>query len=219
MIWTIDAVSMLQGVALERIEGMIAIELRWLDNIKKAFFASDQSVWSGHPEDRALEELFKAIDTAKTLDRSLKGETTDSKWNRKRYVEFLYQERIRPENGGLELDLIHARTGKSGRYGFGELVYEIRCMTHENENLNVAENPDYHVLVDWSADHSNAAFWQWEGRAIVSGVFLWSQLRQMLAKFITYIDSVCNLSGTRPFRVTIMPELGSIRPSKGQRAT
>lgn len=60
---------MLEGVSEERIHAMTPQELRWLDNLKKAFYESDQSFRSGAPQDQCLEELCKAIDTAKTLQR------------------------------------------------------------------------------------------------------------------------------------------------------
>ena len=41
---------------------------------RKAFYHSDEALQSGHHEDECLAELFKAVDTAKTLRRSLRGE-------------------------------------------------------------------------------------------------------------------------------------------------
>jgi len=38
---------MLEGVSEERIQAMTPQELRWLDNLKKAFYESDQSFRSG----------------------------------------------------------------------------------------------------------------------------------------------------------------------------
>ena len=65
-------------------------ELRWLNNIKKAFYGSDEEFRSGKPEDRCLEDLFKAVDTAKTLQRALQGKDTTPKQNARRFIDFLY---------------------------------------------------------------------------------------------------------------------------------
>ena len=89
--WTIQdrrGRTMFKGIDDNRLLNMTDVERRWLDNIKKAFHESDQALQSGRHEDRCLEELFKAIDTAKTLRRSLRGEDTSGKDNKKRFIEF-----------------------------------------------------------------------------------------------------------------------------------
>jgi len=40
------------------------------------------------------------------------------------------------------VSLLDARTGQSRHYSFSGLVSVIRCMVHENKNLNAAERPD-----------------------------------------------------------------------------
>ncbi len=62
--------------------------------------------------------------------------------NKKRFLEFLNLELPSPESGGLLVHLVDARSGKAVAYSFAELVYDIRCMIHENENLNAAEAPN-----------------------------------------------------------------------------
>jgi hypothetical protein len=205
---------MLEGVTEDRIKHMTANEVRWLDNIKKAFLESDEEFRSGKPEDRCLEELFKAIDTATTLQRSLQGKGTSSKNNAKRFADFLYEEVPRPEANGLKLELSHARNQTKKTYGFAELVYEIRCMIHENENLNVAEGANYHVLLDWKSGDSGVAVRVANGRAIVNGRFLWGCLRQMLSKFITLVDSIHTLPETGRVGARIDVPLESVRPDR-----
>ena len=62
---------MLEGVDVERIQAMTSQELRWLDNTKKALYESDVALQSGRAEDACFESLCKAVDVAKTLQRSL----------------------------------------------------------------------------------------------------------------------------------------------------
>ena len=121
-----------------------------MNNIKKVFFASDESYASRRPEDRCMEELCKATDTAKTLRRSLRGEDTSGAQNRVRFLEFLSTELPAPEAGGVDVHLLDARKNEPVQYSFPSLIYAIRCMIHENENLNAAEAPDYHIQLDWT---------------------------------------------------------------------
>lgn len=117
---------MLEEITEERVLKMSEGEDRLFDNIKKAHFNSDLKAKSLHPEDGCLEEVFKGIDTAKTLRRSLLGLDTSPRQNGKRFVEFLGLEipGARPEaekhhlvdpvtNEGHELNLGQL-TGKSG---------------------------------------------------------------------------------------------------------
>src|SRR5271157_3196283 len=62
-----------------RVAAMTGQEKRWLDNVRKDFHESDTVLQAGTPQDRCLEELFKAVDTAKTLRRSLRGEDTSTR--------------------------------------------------------------------------------------------------------------------------------------------
>ena len=205
---------MLEGVSAERIQQMSSYELRLLDNIKKGFYESDEELLAGKAEDRCLEELFKAMDTAKTLRRSLLGKDISPSHNSKRFIEFIYLEVPRPEANGLKVELIHARTGKKKIYGFGELVYEIRCMTHENENLNHAEEPNYHILLDWGTSDASVVVRISNGRAIVSGHFLWNRLRQILSKFITLVDSIHKFPQTGRVGARVDAPLNSIRSNR-----
>jgi len=203
---------MLEDVSQERIQAMTPQELRWLDNAKKAFSDSDLAFRSGTPEDECLEALCKAIDTAKTLHRSLQGSPPTTKNNAKAFVDFIHMEIPRPEDNGLRLELVHSRTKEPVVYGFGKLVYEIRCMIHENENLNVDEYTDFHVLVDWKSNEKQTWAWISGGRVIVNGPQLWNCLREVLAKFLTAVDSMRTFPMTGRVGTSISPPLGSIRP-------
>lgn len=204
---------MLGGVSEQRIQAMAPQEVRWLDNAKKAFFDSDCAFRSGAPEHKCFEGLCKAVDTAKTLSRCLQGKPTTTKNNRKEFIDFIYSEVPCPEGSGLRLPLVHARTGKPMVYGFGELIYEIRCMIHENENLNITENPDYHILLDWTWRDHRVLAKVCDGRAIVNGRLLWNILRQFLAKFLTVVESIRTFPVTRRIEFSISPPLGSIQPT------
>jgi hypothetical protein len=139
---------MFAGIAPERFARLTEVEKRLLDNVKKAFHESDRNYASGRPQD-CMEPMCKAIDTAKTLRRSLRGEDTSGVDNRRRFKEFIDLEVPDPARGGFLVRLVDARTGQPRDYSFSELVHAIRCMVHENENLNAAEKPDYHILLEW----------------------------------------------------------------------
>ncbi len=204
------------GIDDQRVLAMTAREKRWLDNVKKAFHQSDLALQSGSPEDRCLEELFKAVDTAKTLRQSLRGEDTSARHHRKRFIEFLGLEIPCAREGASEFRLVDARMGSTVTYTFGEIVYQIRCMIHENENLNAAEDVDYHILLDWSVRNPYVFAEIQDGKFVCNGYFLWNRLRQVLSKFITGIDGMIALAEGRSCSITIQPELGSIAPSQGR---
>jgi len=155
---------MVLGISEERFGRLTAQEERLLDNVKKAFRDSDQLYRGGRPED-CMEPMCRAIDAAKTLRRSLRGEDTSSTDNRRKFTEFINLEVPAPDSGGLQVSLLDARTGQSRHYSFSGLVYAIRCMVHENENRNAAEHPDYHILLDWA----QAPRWTPPAAAPVSG--------------------------------------------------
>ena len=140
---------MFEGIPESRFLNLTAKEERLLDNAKKAIYESDQAMLSGHPADRCLEEIFKAIDTVKTLRRSMRGEDTAPVENKKRFIEFLGLEipAAQPDVPGIRL--WDADKGKFDELTLGQVAYLARCKIHENENLNAAENPEYHILVDW----------------------------------------------------------------------
>jgi hypothetical protein len=184
--------------------------------------------------------MCRAIDAGKTLRRSLRGEDTSSTDNRRKFTEFIDLEVPAPGCGGLQVTLLDARTGQPRDYSFSGLVYAIRCMVHENENLNTAERPDYHILLDWGQpparpaaaagpvsgsvqDPSFPRTFSWrpgpagimnEGRLTLNGHFMWGRLREVMSKFITGIDAMVALAmGADRFSITIHPPLGSVRPS------
>jgi hypothetical protein len=209
---------MFEGYDDNRLLAMTDRERRWLDNIKKAFHESDRALQSGRPEDRCLEELFKGIDTAKTLRRSLRGEDTSSRDNKKRFVEFLGLEIPAAQPGGSEIELLERDSGKMRKYTLGEIIYSIRCMVHENENLNVAEAVDYHILLDWSVRNPIAAAVVRDGTIVCNGYFIWNRLREILSKFITGIEGmIAFATNPRSFSVSIEPDIGSIIPIRRAR--
>jgi hypothetical protein len=181
---------MLADIKPDRLLRMSEQELRWFENIKKAFYESDSAYAEGRPQDYCFPELCKAIDTAKTLRRSLRGEDTSAKENKKRFLEFLNCELPSPESGGLWVHLIDSRSGKPVSYSFAELVYDIRCMIHENENLNASERPNYHILIDWSPADERTLGSIANGRLTCNGHVVWKRLREIVAKFITCIDGM-----------------------------
>ena len=208
---------MFDGTDEKRLIAMSDRERRWFDNIKKAFNESDKALQSGSPEDECLAELFKAIDTAKTLRRSLRGEDVSPSHNKQRFIEFLGLEipMARPGKSEWELTL---GTGETRKFHFGEIVYDIRCMIHENENLNVAEDVDYHILLDWSQPHPYVFANQVNGTFVCNGYFLWKRLREVLAGFITGIDGMISFATTGSFSTTIEPKIGAIAPERRPRS-
>ena len=93
---------MFTGITGRRVVEMTAQETRWLENVRKAFYASDQAICARTPQEACLESLVKAIDIAKTLRRSLRGESVDHYENRKRFTHFLELEVPAPDAGGRE---------------------------------------------------------------------------------------------------------------------
>ena len=206
---------MFDDISTERILAMTPQELRWLENVKKAFYLSDLAYQSGLPQDDCLSELFKAIDTAKTLRRSLLGQDVSPRDNKRRFVEFIHTSVPKPENGGFSLQLLDARSGKANTYSFGELAYDIRCMVHENENLDAAEQPNYHILIDWDPpSRSNFFGTRANGRLVCSGHLLWERLREVIAMFITGIEASIHFARDGVFDMTCSPALGTIRPQR-----
>jgi len=204
---------MLEGIEAQRLLHMTAHEKRWLNNVKKALYESDRALQSGLPEDRCLEELFKGVDTAKTLRRSLRGEDTSPRDHKKRFIEFLALEIPCAGQGGSTFPLVDARRRRNVAYSFGEIVYEIRCMIHENENLNAAEDVDYHILLDWSVRNPQFYAQVCDGMSVFNGYFLWNRLREVLSKFITGIEGMIASAEGRPWFISCRPDLGSIAPA------
>lgn len=206
---------MFEGIDEQRYSNMTKQELRWFDNIKKAFYHSDEALQSGHPEDGCLAELFKAVDTAKTLRRSLRGEDVSHAENRKRFIEFLGLAIPAARPGGSQFELRNRRTGARRKYTLGDVIYEFRCMIHENENLNVAEDIDHHILLDWSHPNPEIPVHIRDETIVCNGYFLWNRLREVMAKFITVIDARIAIAGNASsFRITTRPEFGSVVPER-----
>ena len=211
---------MFSSITPGRLLTMSEQELRRFDNLKKAFYESDRAYVDGRAHDQCFPEMCKAVDTAKTLRRSLRGEDCSARENRSRYIEFLNLELPPPESGGFQVQLVDSRTGRLMTYSFAQLVYDIRCMVHENENLNAAEMPNYHILLDWSQPHTIYFGSIVDGRLACNGHMIWDRLRQILAKFITGIDGMISHAKTAAgehdgsFSITVTPPLGSIRAGR-----
>jgi hypothetical protein len=236
-------VGMFDEIDDNRVLAMTAEEKRWFDNIEKALHESDLALQGGAPEDGCLQELLTAIDTAKNLRRSLRGEDMSDRHskNKKRFIEFLglgvpcfrpgyraqgfYGRDAGSEAPGAVPDEyrieLHARdTGKVRGYTLGEIVYEIRCsMVHEGENLNAAEELDQPILVDWSARNPGHFAEQRGAQFIFNGYFLWNRLREVLAKFITVIQRMIDSAERGSFSIEIRPALGSIKPRLPRKGT
>jgi hypothetical protein len=205
---------MFAGITPERLVEMTEQEGRWFENIKKAFYESDRAYAEGRPQDTCFPELCKAVDTAKTLRRSLRGDDVSFKDNRRRFLEFLNCELPSPDTGGLRVDLVDSSTADEISCSFAELVYDIRCKVHENENLNAAEAPNYHILIDWTPRECNFFGFVSAGRLTCNGHSVWRRLREILAKFITGIDGMISFATNRSFSITCAPPLGSVRPRR-----
>jgi hypothetical protein len=209
---------MLQGIEGQRALQMTARERRLFDNVKKAFHDSDVAMRSGRPEDKCLQELFNGIDAAKTLRNSLLGQDCSRSGNRTKFIEFLSLEIPAPESDDEKFPLRERPSGKDRRFGLCELIYDIRCMLHENENLSAAEAIDYHVLLDWSSRCPRNMAEIHNGTFICNGFFLWNRLREILAKFITGLTCITDLaSGATSVSMTISPAMESIRPTRHHR--
>lgn len=194
-----------------RVLAMTEQERRWFNNIKKAIYEADKAYNDGRPEDRCFEEICKAVDTAKTLRRSLIGLEQTKEGNKRLFTEFLDLELPTPEKGGMDLTLFDTRTKKPVRYSFSQLIYAIRCMIHENENLNAAEQPDFHVLLDWTM-HPNGDFGGVIGNGTVTlnARFTWLRLREVVTKFIWGLDAMIAIEKGESF--SLSRDLCAIQP-------
>ena len=205
---------MFTGIEPERFAAMTDWERRLFNNVKKGIYESDMAFKEGRPQDRCLPEMCNAIDAAKTLRRSLRGEDTSFGENKKRFVEFINLSVPADTPRSFKIDLIDARSGKLATYKFSELIYAIRCMVHENENLNADERPDYHILVDWTPGSSEYFGVLENGRMTCNGPAVWRRLREIMETFVFGIEAgiqegrggPINLPGSRP--------LGMIRPEE-----
>jgi len=202
---------MFSGLDYARVLAMTDQEHRWFNNIKKAIWEADKQYMEGRPEDRCFEEICKAVDTAKTLRRSLLGLGHTKDGNKKLFIEFLDFELPGPDKGGMDLTLFDTRTQKPVRYSFSQLIYAIRCMIHENENLNAAEQPDFHVLLDWTMHPNDSC-----GGVLASGTVTlnarcnWLRLREVITKFVWGLEAMMAIQQKQSFNMS--RELGTIRP-------
>ena len=135
------------------------------------------------------------------------------------FIHFLGLEIPAARPGGSEFELRQKATGNVRKYTLGEIIYDVRCMIHENENLNAAEHVDYHVLLDWSHRNPMVSAELRNGTFICNGYFIWNRLREVMSKFITVIDAhIAMANNASSFSVSINPELGSIVPERKPRA-
>jgi hypothetical protein len=208
---------MITGIAKERVAAMTPIERRWLDNIKKAFYDSDTDVDTMRMEDNCIETLFKGIDAAKTLRLSLLDEANLRSQNRSRFISFLELKIPSPSNGARRFSLIDVRTAQEKEWSVAEIMYEIRCMIHENENLNAAEPVDYHILLDWCCHGDRFVSTHENGRMEINARVLWRRLREILSTFITVIEALESMANNQGFTATCTPDMGSIQPQHRQR--
>lgn len=207
---------MIQEITKERVLQMSEQEERLFDNIKKAYYNSDLKAKSLNPEDGCLEEAFKGIDTAKTLRRSLLGLDITHKQNGKKFVEFLGLKipGARPE--AEKYHLVDPVTKKEYNLNLGELIYNIRCKIHENENLNISEGARYFVLLDWRIKSIDWHHRFYEDKCIISAFGLWNRLREILSEMIMHIESCKSWDKTGLYTVNIRPPLNSLRHKKAE---
>jgi hypothetical protein len=205
---------MFDGIPEDRLLNMTDQERRWLNNVKRALYDSDQALISGKPQDHCMEELCKGLDAAKTLRRALRGEDVSPKDHKKRFIEFVHLDVPSPKDGKNEIPLLDSRTQKIEMYSFAKLVYAIRCMAiHENDSLDAAQQPDYHIRLDWNMRAPE----QWlgiieDGKVTLNARTVSHRLREILAKFITGVEGTIAMAEGRGFTITGNPPLGSIRP-------
>lgn len=213
--------DLLDGIDPPRLMSMVPQEHRWLSNLKKALYDCDTALVEGRAANRAFPEICNAIDVAATLHLSLL--TPVENWqppphskNKNKYVAFIHLEVPDRDNNGLNVALIDARSNKPIQYNYGELLYAIRCMVHENENLSADENPDYHVTLDWNM-HENGRFAVMrDGRITCNARALLSRTRDVLVSFIQGIDLYMGIErGDTSFHLGPAP-LQSIHPKDGR---
>jgi hypothetical protein len=210
------------GIAGKRLLAMLPQELRWMDNLKKAFYESDTAFADGRAADKAFPEICNAVDVAATLRLSLQlplasWSPPTTKNNKQKFIDFLHAEIPDAGSNGLDVVLFDARTQKPVRYNFGGIVYAIRCMIHENENLNVDENPDYHVTLDWNIPEHGYFGTLCDGRLTCNAKAIWWRVREVLAKFILGTEMFMALErGDSSVSICSRPKLKSIHPGDGR---
>lgn len=205
---------MFTNIDPQRVAQMTSIESRWLDNVKKAFADSDYDFETNRMADDCIETLFKGIDAAKKLRLSLLNTPGDlHSNNRARFIEFLELEIPSPDKNGRHITLKDIRNGLTRDWSVAEILYEIRCMIHENENLNESEPIDYHILLRWWDHGERFIASQENSRLVINARLLWRRLREILSKFIMGIEALEAMANSRGFSMTVRPERGSIQPT------
>jgi len=215
----------LDGIDGQRLLQMVPQELRWMDNLKKAFHESDAAYADDRAADNAFPAICKAIDVAATLRLSLLNPAHP--WsppgrqnNKRKFIDFLHAEIPDADANGVNLPLIDARTQQPVQYTFGDVVYAIRCMIHENENLNADENPDYHVTLDWNFPRHGYLGSMCDGRFTCNANAIWWRVREVMAKFILGTEMFMAFErGDNSFSIHCSPELKSIHPNDGRHKT
>ena len=220
---------MLDGIPADRYLAMSEQEKRWLENTKKAVHDSDLATQHGTGPDKALEELFKGVDVAKNLRKSMLGAGASKQNQKAQYLEFIQlhflegtasnQEVVVERDGKpivtrgpLFVSLYDRQNNKQVDRSFAQIVYDARCMAvHENENLNAAEEPDYHIQFDWSVGAGSRIE---DGTIYFPGMEMWRRLRMLLAKFITGVDSAISIQTSGEFSISFDPPLGGVKPKR-----
>lgn len=209
---------MFTGIMPERVAKMSPREHRLFDNIKKAFSDCDADIGKPEMADYCIETLLKGIDAAKKLrlmllDRPL----SENSKNKKEFIDFLELEIPKKSNGARTYSLRNQESMKSYSASISEMIYAIRCMIHENENLDESESPDYHIRLRWTGPQ-RLLVQKHDGESIIiNGRVLLLRLREILSKFITILAGLESLSKGKSFSATIHPRLYSIQPSNRRR--
>jgi hypothetical protein len=81
----------------------------------------------------------------------LRGEDVSPKRHKERFIEFVHLGTPSPKDLKNEIPLFDSRTQKIEMYSFRKLVYAVRWIAiHENDSLDAAQPPDYHIRLDWN---------------------------------------------------------------------
>ncbi|MEQ1828249.1 MAG: hypothetical protein ABL921_19980 [Pirellula sp.] len=177
----------------KRITAMHKNELRLASNFRKAIYDSDIAFQSNRRVDDAFPGICKAVDVGSRLYATLQVQagTSDvnlSGSNKHRFISFFHAEIPDSDENGISVVLMDSRTSKMEHYSMGKIAYAIRCMIHENENLNVAEKPDYHILLDWSMRGDNLFGHLKDNRLVLNARLIWMRIREMLVKFLLVLE-------------------------------
>jgi hypothetical protein len=198
-----------------------------MNNLKRAFFESDVAYVEGRADDDAFPAICKALDVAATLRLSLK--TPLASWkapntkrgHKDRFIDFLALSIPCADRSSPGFELIDSRTHQVEKYNLVKIDYAVRCMIHENENLNAEEAPDYHVLLDWNQSKHNQVLGSiCDGRVTCNAQVIWWRIREVVAGFIIGTEfQMAFERGDRSLVMTCEPELKSIFPGDGRHRT